>query len=237
MGNDDAREFDRFADNYRDIHTNNINKVSGTDSEYFIEYKIKELKCNGRIPKKGKWLDLGCGDGLSAPYVKRYFPGFSYMGIDVSPKSIEVANKNWGEDKDTEFKVYDGKTIPLEDESVDLIYISCVMHHIPPKNRMHILKECKRVLKRKGRIVVFEHNPLNPVTRRMVNTCPFDRDAVLLTSGSLKKMFEKINMKGENRFTIFFPRKGIFERFLSLEEKMYWIPMGGQYYGVYRKKN
>ncbi len=35
------------------------------------------------------------------------------------------------------------------------------------------------VLKKKGRVYIFEHNPYNPVTRYLVATCEFDRDAVL----------------------------------------------------------
>ena len=41
-------EFDQFASDYRQIHTENINKVSGADSEYFSEYKIKEIKDDGK---------------------------------------------------------------------------------------------------------------------------------------------------------------------------------------------
>ena len=31
-----------------------------------------------------------------------------------------------------------------------------------------------------GLVAIYEHNPLNPVTMRVVNTCPFDEHAVLL---------------------------------------------------------
>lgn len=31
-------------------------------------------------------------------------------------------------------------------------------------------------------MLVFEHNPKNPLTMRAVNNCPFDEDAVLLKS-------------------------------------------------------
>ena len=42
-------------------------------SDYFSEYKIQEIA--SRYPKApAKWLDLGCGDGLTAFFIKKYFP-------------------------------------------------------------------------------------------------------------------------------------------------------------------
>ena len=55
------------------------------------------------------------------------------------------------------------------------------MHHIKKKDRRRILRELFRVLKPSGRLVIFEHNTLNPVTRKLVNECPFDVDAILIT--------------------------------------------------------
>ena len=40
--------------------------------------------------------------------------------------------------------------------------------------------ELKRVLRAGGACVIFEHNPLNPLTVQAVNTCPFDENAVLI---------------------------------------------------------
>ena len=38
-----SNEFDKFANNYRELHTKNVQDVSGESSNYFSEYKIKEL--------------------------------------------------------------------------------------------------------------------------------------------------------------------------------------------------
>lgn len=37
-------EFDRFAENYREIHTKNIQGISGADSDYFGKYKVEIVK-------------------------------------------------------------------------------------------------------------------------------------------------------------------------------------------------
>ena len=37
-------EFDRFAENYREIDTKNIEGISGVDSDYFGRYKVEIVK-------------------------------------------------------------------------------------------------------------------------------------------------------------------------------------------------
>lgn len=73
------RQFDKFAEDYREIHTENVLKVSGADSDYFTEYKIAEISKfinNGKV-----WLDFGCGDGNSARFILKYFPQSQYYGV------------------------------------------------------------------------------------------------------------------------------------------------------------
>jgi len=48
-------EFDRFAENYREIHTKNIQGISGVDSDYFGRYKVEIVKTyfdEGKLKKK-----------------------------------------------------------------------------------------------------------------------------------------------------------------------------------------
>ncbi len=37
-------EFDNFADNYREIHTKNVQGISGVDSSYFGRQKVEIIK-------------------------------------------------------------------------------------------------------------------------------------------------------------------------------------------------
>lgn len=232
MGN---HEFDRFATDYREIHTQNIGKVSGVDSDYFSEYKIKELYERKNVSGQGHMLDLGCGDGNTFKYIKKYFPCMKYRGIDVSEECILKARGQTEENEYVEFQCYDGEKIPYEDDSFDVIFIACVLHHIRLAHRKGILKECYRVLKQKGKIIVFEHNPYNPVTMRMVNTCPFDEDAVLVKPKECKYLFSEIGMHGSIRYTIFIPRKSFLKKLIGVEKMLGRILFGGQYYGVFQK--
>ena len=54
--------------------------------------------------------------------------------------------------------------------------------------------------------MVFEHNPKNPLTMRVVNRCPFDRDAVLLKSAETVRLFEQAGFEAvERRYILTIP--------------------------------
>jgi ubiquinone/menaquinone biosynthesis C-methylase UbiE len=179
-------------------------------------------------------LDLGAGDGTCLEYFSKYFPKSDLKGIDVSEKSIEeAAAKNL---QNTEVKAYNGTEIPYADGMFDLILVATVMHHIRFDLHPGLMKEALRVLKPGGKIFIVEHNPYNPVTMHMVNTCPFDKDAVLLKPGYTKKLLRTAGFrKVDNHFTLFFPRGGVFKAFHFLEKFLSPLPIGGQYVSVGEK--
>ena len=221
--------FDEYADNYRQIHNENIN-ITGVDSDYFSEHKITVVKSNEKnFTDNLKILDFGCGDGNSYSYFQSYFPNCSYQGIDISLESISVAEMKFKNEND--FKTFNGIDIPFEDQTFDIVFIACVLHHIDFSFHNEIFLEIFRVLKKGGRLYIFEHNKYNPVTRHIVNTCPFDKDAVLLPPYRLKKTLKELNNKTtELNFILFFPRHKLFNFFIRLEKHLTWLPIGGQYY-------
>jgi ubiquinone/menaquinone biosynthesis C-methylase UbiE len=220
-------DFDPFAEDYRDIHTKNI-KISGADSFYFAEMKVKLLK-KTEDNVQLKVLDVGCGDGATELYMNKYFPSWKINAIDVSEKSIDEAKRR--NIFNCEFTSYDGKTIPFADGSFDVVFMAGVLHHIDFERHSEIVKEINRVLKNGGRLYLFEHNPLNPLTRHLVNTCAFDKDAKLLKAGYTKKLLvaNSFGIRRKN-FIIFFPRKGLLSLLIFLEKYLQWLPLGGQYY-------
>lgn len=219
-------DFDEYADRYRDIHSANV-KMSGADSFYFAEQKVLEIKKYESEPAL-RLLDVGCGDGATEIYFQKYFPGWKLEGIDVSGQSLQKAVKrNIGA---ASFGLYNGTEIPFEKESFDIVFIAAVLHHIHFSLHDQLIQEIHRVLKPGGRLYVFEHNPYNPVTRYFVNTCPFDKDAKLLTASYTKKMLRKFFNEVQVRYTLFFPRKGVLSKLISMEDKLGWLPLGGQFY-------
>lgn len=225
--------FDEFARDYRDIHNENI-RLTGADSHYFSEFKVKWLREYYGNSGPSAILDLGAGDGTCLSYFRTYFPKAKLYGIDVSGLSIEeAAAKNI---PDTEVRVYNGTEIPYSENRFDAILVATVMHHIRFELHEGLMKEALRVLKPGGRIFIVEHNPWNPVTRHMVNTCPFDEDAVLLKPAYARKLLQQCGFREvKNHFTLFFPRGGFFKVFHFLEKYLSPLPIGGQYVAVGRK--
>jgi SAM-dependent methyltransferase len=223
--------FDPFANNYRDIHNENI-KSTGADSDYFAEYKMLELQKHINVDQF-VFLDFGCGDGQIYVFFKKYFPNATYIGLDISKESIERASLKFPE---ANFKVYDGYNIANEINKVDVAFISCVLHHINHDLHYEVLKGIYNLLNKNGILVVFEHNPFNPVTVKIVNECIFDEDAVLLKHNYLKNQLKKVGFTSINIFfTLFFPRHKIFRFLLPLEKFLSSLPLGGQYYSVSKK--
>ncbi|MBA2379290.1 MAG: methyltransferase domain-containing protein [Blastocatellia bacterium] len=220
-------DFDGFADEYRQIHNEGI-RFTGADSDHFSEQKIEEVRKH-ETSEHPLILDLGCGDGNSAAFFQKHFAGCEYIGLDTSVASVAVAQER--DLLGTTFAHYDGFKVPYPERSFDIVYIACVLHHVEPEQHKKLLSEVKRVLKSGGRLYIFEHNPLNPATQYMVKTCPFDENAVLLTSSYTRKMLRSLNFREISiDFTIFFPRHRIFRSLMRLEDYLSWLPFGGQYY-------
>ncbi|PWU01207.1 MAG: hypothetical protein C5B52_07670 [Bacteroidetes bacterium] len=227
MDEKSSDDFNQFAGNYRELHTENI-KITGADSLYFAEHKVKELErleSNSRL----KFLDIGCGDGAVELFVSRYFSQWSSAGIDISDKSIHEARSK--SISNSEFLVFDGEKIPFPDSSFDITFFASVLHHVPEEIHDLIILEAMRVLKPGGRIYIFEHNPANPFTRHIVKTCVFDKNVKLLWPGYTRKLLKKAGFKSiTSKFILFFPRWKVFSGIQFLEKGLAWLPVGGQYF-------
>jgi hypothetical protein len=102
------------------------------------------------------------------------------------------------------------------------------MHHVPPASWDSFVAELTRVTCRDGVVMVFEHNPLNPLTRRAVNSCVFDGDAVLLGPRRVRTAFEASGLTtAARRYILFAPFGGRGVR--RAERVVSWLPLGAQY--------
>ncbi len=220
-------DFDAHADGYRSVHTENI-KLSGANSFYFARMKVELLQQSEKDISL-KALDIGCGDGATELFMQQLFPKWQLFAIDVSERSIAVAKARGL--SAVEFKVYNGSETGFADDSFDIIFLAGVLHHVDFSLHSTILKEIYRLLKPGGRLYLFEHNPLNPVTKYLVNTCVFDKDARLLKSSYTTNLLKNTRLKIDTKqFIIFFPRKGFLSKLIFLEKYLQWLPLGGQYF-------
>jgi len=229
-------EFDRFAEEYSAIHAQNI-ALSGESPDFFAEYKVKDaFSIAGRdfLNSPVRVLDFGSGVGNSVPYFRQYFSRAKLVCLDVSEKSLTFAKQRFP--TGAKYTQFDGKRMPFADGSFDLVFSACVFHHISHTEHLHLLRELWRVLSPQGKIVIFEHNPYNPLTLHAVNNCPFDENAVLLRPGLFRRKFLESGFRQVKiKYRIFFPH--IVSGLRIVEPFLAWLPLGAQYYISAEKNN
>jgi ubiquinone/menaquinone biosynthesis C-methylase UbiE len=224
-------EFDKFADEYHAALTAGI-AMSGEGPEYFSEYKIIDIAravgtASPAAAPAPQVLDFGAGIGNSVPYVRRHLPEAALTCLDLSQRSLEVAEQRFADM--AQYVRFDGAHIPFPDDHFDIAYAMCVFHHIDHADHGALLQELRRVLRPGGSLFIFEHNPLNPLTVRVVNTCPFDENAHLIRAPEMKRRLLAAGFaSARTRYRIFFPH---FLRALRpVEGALAWLPLGGQYF-------
>ena len=150
----------------------------------------------------------------------------------MSIKSLEIAAARFGQNAD--FVAFDGGRLPFADGTFDVAFSACVFHHIAAGEHPGLLAEMRRVLRPDGQLMIFEHNPLNPLTVHTVNTCSFDENAVLIRGRAMKQRLDRAGFRdAELRYRVFFPRMLTWLR--PLENLLGWLPLGAQYYVLAKK--
>lgn len=92
-------------------------------------------------------LDLGCGTGRFSAGLARRFEA-QVVAVDPSEKMLTEARRKNAPGVRCERA--SGEALPLEDGSVDLVFMSMVFHHFAEPAR--VAAECRRVLDRDGAI-------------------------------------------------------------------------------------
>lgn len=220
-------EFDRYSGDYRELLTAGL-RPFGQDIDHYAAYKVEDvaklmaqegLRCE-------QILDFGAGIGSSVPHFLRLMPGTQLVCADVSAASLDITRARFGSAVTCQHLATGD--LPFADDSFDVVFAACVFHHIPANEHVRVLSALRRVLRPTGRLFVFEHNPLNPLTRRVVARCPFDADAVLIRAS---EMSTRLNSAGfsavKKRYRLFFPEALGALRFL--ETHLGWCALGAQY--------
>ena len=88
-------------------------------------------------------LDLGCGTGRFTEALRVRFDA-EVVGFDPSEKMLEQARKK-PSDTRIRYEPGRGESIPLPDNSVDLIFMSMIFHHFD--DPALAVRECRRVLR------------------------------------------------------------------------------------------
>jgi ubiquinone/menaquinone biosynthesis C-methylase UbiE len=227
-----SADFDRFSGNYRDETQRSIDFI-GQEHDFFVQTKVRHLLrvATRRVgdPKGLKVLDVGCGVGLTDIHLVGHVAGV--FGTDISKESIEVAATRVPA---ATYLAYDGKALPFPDDSFDITFAIGVVHHASPQEWGDLVREMQRVTRSNGLVVVFEHNPYNPLTRKAVRACAFDEGVELLSKTTTTRLMRTSGLDVvDDAYIVFFPWS--FPGADRLESLLRWLPLGAQYFVAGRK--
>jgi len=226
---DTPREFDAYAGTYDDAVNESL-AFLGVKVDYFTKVKVEYLR---DLVKEQfgdsaglSLLDIGCGVGNFHPLLQPHFAAIS--GCDISAACLDQAALR---NPFAQYKAYEGERLPYDDQAFDIAITTCVMHHVPPAQWPSFAAEMKRVLRPGGLAVVFEHNPFNPLTRRVVSNCEFDADAVLLRPAKTRALLGGAGFTDlRSRSILSIPSIGSKTRKLDLALGI--LALGAQYFAV-----
>ena len=235
--------FDQVARDYEKIHNRSL--PPGVHSADFISQRAANVIrwiSDGYAGQEFCYLDFGCGNGrmlkslLASDALKPLVEQgrLRLFGFDTSVESIAAAKTLAGADPIC--LVSDLNDLPWS-VRFDFV-ISChVFHHIPLAERAAAAKILRNRMKPSSRLVVWEHNPFNPITRMLVKMCPFDGDARLLTLNTTKTLFGKNSFRYlEHAYVNVFPPRWLrVDALAAIEKKLLGLPTGAQYWAMFER--
>ena len=134
-------------------------------------------------------LDVACGNGYLLGELSKKARVNAY-GVDISENMIAVARKRY---PDCVFTVQPCVPLPFENESMDVITVSCAFHHF--EDPQAFVRECMRVLTKSGKVFMAEPF-FSPVVRWLANTVvfPFSKsgDVKVYSEKELRRIFESV---------------------------------------------
>jgi SAM-dependent methyltransferase len=218
-------EFDRYAGHYGDLLRDPIRDRFAASAEFFHLRKwllIQDYFRRRSIRSQELcWLDAGCGRGELLHLGKAHFR--TAMGCDHSAEMLRQCGGLAVSHQP------DPARLPFDDQSFDFISAACVYHHLGPVERAALTNEARRVLRPGGLFVIFEHNPANPATRRVVSRSPVDSNAVLLRARETRDLMRAAGLAPlATLYYLYLPQR-LFEFAGKLERFLAGVPLGGQY--------
>jgi SAM-dependent methyltransferase len=216
--------FDDLADRYDELLRDPLRDRFADGSEFFIRQKCRIVE--RRLARRAggrplRVLDVGCGQGTALACFGRQVRVF---GADVSQPMLRAAVTRGP------VTVQEPLRLPFADGTFDAAYAFCIYHHIREADRVTHLRELRRVVADGGEVMVFEHNPYNPVTARIFARAPIDRGCRMIAPAALRQTFRAAGFDTISQGYLLFVPQRLYSALGFLEPALSWLPLGGQYF-------
>jgi SAM-dependent methyltransferase len=226
-------EFDQYSGNYKKTVESALPRFA-PPLEFYARQKAAFLRLEiGKLQvtrEAFNLLNFGCGTGLVDGFLKDR--KYKITGVDPSEGSLAIARLA---NPENHYVVIPEDKLPDLGKRFDIIYASCVFHHIPQQRHGSILFQLRCHLNQGGRLIIFEHNPYNPLTRHITQRCKLDQNARLIDASSLEEQAMKSGFRIlEKKYYLFLPwghRMWLWAEKTLLKN----VPIGCQYLIVVEK--
>lgn len=164
----------------------------------FQKYRIEAI-LKLHIPKHNeKIVDLGCGWGTFSFTFARY--GAQVTGVDISQKSIEICTE---EQKrlyysNIQFLCKNARQTGLPPNSQDTVVAADLVEHIDDNDTFFMFKECNRILKKGGKLVIWTPNRGHILEILKNNNIILKRDVSHIDYKNLKRLINYCKSNGFN---------------------------------------
>jgi SAM-dependent methyltransferase len=120
-----------------------------------IKFKICPLlQVEPHLPRRGRLVDLGCGNGLFAAILTLGSAERRITGYDLDPKKIKVAQKLKAANAWSNLDFRPGDIVAMDFPGADAFSLIDVLYLIPFSGQNAILRKCARALPPGGLLVI-----------------------------------------------------------------------------------
>src|SRR5690606_15975129 len=84
---------------------------------------------------RARLCDVGCGTGRTLAQIAAAHPKLRLFGIDISPYYLTAARELLADQPDASFLVENAETLPLQDDTFDIVTSVFVFHELPKDAR------------------------------------------------------------------------------------------------------